>query len=350
MARGARRAGDEVLAQACPIADGGEGTLDVLAAAMGAALFARRVTGPLGESVEASFGWLPRSRTAIVELATAAGLSLAPRERRDPTKTTTYGVGELIRHAARHGASSVLVAVGGSATVDGGCGMAQALGAKFFDERGALIEPPITGGMLEKIARIEPPTWSLPRIDVLCDVTNPLLGPDGAARTYAPQKGATPAQVEELERGLAHLAKVTGGDANAEGAGAAGGAAFGLMAICGATLRRGIEVVLDAIDVRAAMVGANLMLTGEGRLDGQSLHGKAVSSIARVAHGRGVPTIAIVGSAGPDAASMTDRQRGGYLHSYVALADEFGEERSMREAAALVERVAERVVRGVMRG
>ena len=344
MCRGAMRASDDVRATALPMADGGEGTLDAVAGPMGAEIRTARVLGPLCQEVKARFGWVSFSRTAVVELAEAAGLALVPTSNRDPTRTTTFGVGQLIQHALAAGAKTVLVAVGGSATVDGGCGMAQALGAKFFDARGQLLSQPITGGMLHQIGRIESP-GEVPEIVVLCDVTNPLLGQHGAARTYAPQKGATDAQVEELESGLAHLAHVAGGDPYAAGAGAAGGTAYGLQAMCGASLERGIDVVKDVLDFYALTVGVNLLLTGEGRLDAQSLNGKVCNSIAVTAAVDGAATIAIVGSTGPGAEDCTNPATGGYLHSYVSLAREFGEKRALREPAVLIEQVAERIVR-----
>lgn len=356
MCRGAERAervtsrdsAGAVIADACPVADGGEGTLDVLVDALGARVRKATATGPLSAPIEARFaiGTLPGDPRAAgcVELAQAAGLVLVPVELRDPMRTTTFGVGELARHAIDAGAELVLITLGGSATVDGGCGAAQALGARFFDGDDALIEQPMTGGMLVRVARIEYACDHVP-IVVACDVDNPLLGEHGAARTYAPQKGASVEQVEALERGLANLARITGGDANQRGAGSAGGAAFGLASICGAELREGTKLVLECLQFDARCRGATLVLTGEGKLDGQSLHGKACLGVARAAHTHCVPTVAIVGSTGPGADDCTNPAQGGHVRSFVSLAEEFGEARAMHEPAACIEQIAERVVR-----
>ncbi len=343
MARGARRAGPDVIADVCPVADGGEGTLDALATALGAAIFEDTVTGPLGDPVQARYGVTADGRTAIVELAEASGLMRVPPDRRDPTNTTTYGTGELMRVAVERGSEEVIVGVGGSATCDGGLGIAQALGARIYDSDGRLIEEHFRGGLLGRVERVEPPP-SLATIRVACDVTNPLFGPHGAAHTYAPQKGATPEQVILLDAGLTHLAAVLGGNPHAAGAGAAGGVGYGLATLCGARLERGVDLVLDAIDFARRCQGALLVLTGEGRLDAQTLHGKAVAGVAAVAHRAGVPTVAIVGSLGPGAEASTDSRRGGWLDGSISLAERFGEERALRETAALIEAAAAEVV------
>jgi len=349
MCRGAKRADGNIQAKTWPVADGGEGTLSVYVEQWGDVpheVHAAAVKGPRGNPVHANFiiGLQFKAKIGIVELAQAAGFGLVPTAQRDPTSTTTFGVGELVQHAVSAGAEIVLVAIGGSATVDGGCGLAQALGARFFDAEDRAITQPMTGRVLRTIARIERPT-RLPKLIVLCDVMNPLLGEHGAARVYGPQKGATPEQVEELERGLAHLASIAGGDVDAPGAGAAGGAGFGLMSLCGAELRSGIEWVLSDLGFKHACSDCDLVLTGEGRLDAQSLQGKACMGVANAAANLGVPTIAIVGSTGPGAEESTNHARGGKLQSYVSLVDEFGEERALRDPAACIEDVAERVVR-----
>jgi glycerate kinase len=343
MARGARLAGANVTAELCPVADGGEGTLDALVAAMGARIEPATVTGPLWEPVEARYGVAADGRTAIVELADASGLALVPRERRDPARTTTYGAGQLIRLAAARGSTTVIVGVGGSATCDGGLGLAQALGAQVYDREGRRIDRPITGGMLHEVSRVEPPP-ALPAIRVACDVTNPLFGPRGAARIYAPQKGANPVQVALLDAGLAHLAALIGGDPAAPGAGAAGGAGFGLAALCGGRLERGADLVLDALGFAERCQGASLVLTGEGRLDHQTIDGKAVAGVAAAAHRAGIPAIAIVGSTGPGADACTDPTQGGFLRRFISLSARFGEGRAMRETTALIGAVARLVV------
>lgn len=348
MIAGIAEAEPSFLAEACPVADGGEGTMQTLIGAMGGSIHKARVAGPLGEPVEAQFGIAGDGKTAIVELAEASGLTLVPRQRRDPTMTTTFGTGQLIQLAAERGCTTIIVCIGGSATVDGGAGMIQALGGRFFDSAGRLITEPLTGGGLTMIARIEPPR-DLPILRVACDVTNPLCGSQGAAAVYGPQKGATPAQVRRLDATLAHFASLTKSDPNLAGAGAAGGAGFGLVVLCGAKLERGIELVLDVIGFERRCQGAALVLTGEGRLDSQSLAGKACMGVAAAASRAGMPTIAIVGSTGPGFEACLDRSRGGLLRSCASLSDRFGVDRAMKEPAAALTALTAEVVRDLMR-
>jgi glycerate kinase len=343
MRLGCRDAAPAAGVDACPLADGGEGTLDVLAAALGARIEHAVVAGPLGEPLTARFGIVERTATAIVELAQASGLALVAPSRRDPTRTTTLGTGELVRRAVELGCRRVLCSIGGSATVDGGAGICQALGAELVDADGRTLPVPVTGGDLERVASVRLPR-ALPEIDVACDVDNPLTGPAGAARVYGPQKGATPEQVERLDRGLRRLADACGGAPDAPGAGAAGGAGFGLAAVLGARLHRGIDLVLDAVGFAERCRGATLVLTGEGRLDGQSLRGKAVLGAARCAAGRGVPTVAIVGELGPGAERCVGDPADGLLRGAVSLAERFGRERALREPAALIRRVTAEIV------
>lgn len=355
MARGVEAAGVGAEADVCPVADGGEGTLEALISAAGGDILQARVTGPLGDPISARWGVLPNG-IGVVELAEAAGLSKVPHGQRDPARTTTHGVGELIAAAIAHGCREVIIGVGGSATVDGGAAIAQALGARFIDERGKLIRRPITGGMLTTIVPVDPPTIAA-NLRVACDVTNPLLGPDGAAATYGPQKGATADQVPRLEAGLGNLAARIAGslrnsgrpsearlDPSIPGAGAAGGAAFGLMALCGATLERGIDLVLDAIRFDDRCRNASLVLTGEGRLDSQSLRGKACIGVAQRAAKFGVPAIAIVGSAGPGAEDCINPATGGVLRRYVDLTDRFGREHAMNQPAECIAQIARELV------
>jgi glycerate kinase len=297
----------------------------------------------------ARFGISRDGSTGVVELAEASGMALVPAEQRDPTRTTTFGTGQLIRAAAEAGCREVLVAVGGSATCDGGSGLAQALGARFFDRRGALIERPMTGGLLSELSRVEPAA-PLTAIRVACDVTNPLLGPQGAAAVFAPQKGATPTQVQELGEGLRRYAALLAADPETLGAGAAGGAAFGLLALCGATLERGVDLVLDAVGFSDRCREADLVLTGEGRLDGQTVHGKAVSGVAARAHALGIPTIAIAGSLGPGSDNALNPALGGYLADVVSLVERFGRDRALREPAMLISRVARELVERLEQG
>lgn len=345
MARGVRRARPEAQVDLCPIADGGEGTVAAMLAATGGRARVARVTGPLGAATEATWGMLPDG-VAVIEMAAASGLMLVPVAQRDPTRTTTFGTGELIAAAAEHGATRIVLGIGGSATTDGGCGMAQALGVRFVDHAGRVITTPLCGGDLERIASIDVShRRGLPPITVACDVTNPLTGRDGAAYVYGPQKGATPEQVEQLDRGLRHLAEVIRGQLGHDiepipGSGAAGGLGGGLIAFAGATLARGIDTVLEATGFDRRVQGCALCLTGEGRLDGQSLSGKACLGVARAAARHDVPTIALVGSADDDAA----RAVAAGLHSYRVIAPHLPREVSMAQAAQWLERTAADVV------
>jgi len=347
MARGAAEARPDATIDHCPVSDGGEGLLDILTTALNGAIHHRQVTGPLGPEaapVEARFGVVVERRLGIVELAEAAGLALVPPDQRDPTRTTTFGVGQLIAAALDEGCRDIIVGIGGSATVDGGCGMAQALGAAFIDHEGRRISRPLTGAMLPTIASCRRAGLSA-RLRVACDVSNPLIGPNGAAAVYGPQKGATPDMVCRLDAGLAHLAELTTADSSMPGAGAAGGAGFGLMALCGATLESGIDLVLDLLEFESRCGRADLVLTGEGRLDAQTMRGKACFGVARVAHRLGKPCIAIVGQAAEDAAACCDASTGGFLTQFISLADRFGFERAMSDPAACIETIAAEIVR-----
>jgi glycerate kinase len=338
MAEGVRRGSRGGEADRCPIGDGGEGSLDALVLALGAEIVSVAAHGPLGEALEARLGLVRGRGLAIVELAQASGLALVPPAARDPMRASTFGTGEVIRHALDLGCVTVLVCLGGSATVDGGSGLAQALGARFRDRHDHPIEEPLCGGRLLEIGRVERPSC-LPRLVVACDVVNPLCGPRGAAAVYGPQKGATPGQVRALEAGLAHLAAIAGDRGERPGDGAAGGAGFGLRVILGAELRRGIDLVLETVGFAERCRRSDLVLTGEGRLDAQSLEGKAIMGVAQAARRWSVPTIAIVGDTGPGAERCL-RSHGGFLERAVSLSERFGRDRAMTETAALIEGVA----------
>jgi glycerate kinase len=351
MRRGVLLAAPAAGVDVCPIADGGEGTVAAMLAATGGEAMMTRVDGPLGDPVDATWGMLGNAdaTTAVIEMAAASGLPLVPVDQRDPTRTSTRGTGQLIKAALDAGARRIIVGIGGSATNDGGAGMAQALGVRFIDASGNAITQPMTGGLLSRVARIEvsciDPRVANAQITAACDVTNPLTGPRGAAAVYGPQKGATPEQVKMLDDGLSHLAhllrKQLGVDVQQlPGAGAAGGLGGGLVAFVGAALKPGIDLVLDAIDFSNRVAGASLCLTGEGRLDGQSLSGKACLGVAQRAGAAGVPTIALVGSVGDDA----DRTLGAGLASYHAIGQGLPVDESMRRAAELLERATARVV------
>jgi glycerate 2-kinase len=302
---GRARPADELVL--VPMADGGEGTLETLVDGMGGSLRDAEVAGPLGEPVRGAFGLVPTlaGPMAIVEMARASGLALLDAGRRDPRRTTTRGTGELIAQALAHSPAHVLVCIGGSATNDGGVGMAQALHARFLDAGGSDLRP--GGAALLDLDRIDlRPLIQLVgdrvRFVAASDVDNPLCGPSGASVVYGPQKGARPEDVLLLDRALGHLAAVVARDLGIDmrgepGAGAAGGLGFGLMAFLGARLRPGVEVVMDAVGLRERIVEADLVVTGEGRLDAQSLSGKVVGGVLRVASEAGVRAAVVCGRA-----------------------------------------------------
>jgi glycerate kinase len=285
----------DVLVITKPMADGGEGTAKAMIKAANGRWIPQTVVGPLPQmQVEAGFAWFT-DETALVEMASASGLELLSAEQMNPLNTTTYGTGQLIKAAVEYGAHKILLAVGGSATVDGGLGAATALGWKFLDNEGNPV--PLGGGGIEKLARIVAPDPAplIGRkdgrpvsVEVLCDVDNPLCGEHGAAKVYAPQKGATPQMVEQLERGLAHLAEVVRKQlgreiANLPGAGAAGGLAAGAVAFMDAEIVSGIETVMARSNLRAELESADWVITGEGSFDRQSLYGKVVSGVLKMA-------------------------------------------------------------------
>ena len=286
-----------------PVADGGEGSVDSFLQAVGGEKVSVPVKGPYFEEVPAFYGMLPDG-VAVIEMAAAAGLPLVG-ERLHAEQTTTYGVGELMAHALERGCKRLVVGLGGSATNDGGCGAAAALGAVFRNAAGEAFVP--VGATLAEVAEIDlsglHPALASAELVTMCDIDNPLCGPLGAAHVFAPQKGASPAMVELLDAGLAHLADVvercTGRDIRQlHGAGAAGGMGYGFAAFLGAELKMGIDVVLDAVDFDGLLKGADCVFTGEGRIDSQSLGGKVVIGVARRAKRLGVPVIAVVGDVG----------------------------------------------------
>lgn len=305
IARGLRRALPGAQVDTVPMADGGEGTVEALVDATGGRYVDVEVTGPLGEPVRARFGMLGDGSTAVIEMAAASGLPLVPPERRNPMVTTTFGTGELIRAALDRGARRIIVGIGGSATVDGGVGMAQALGARFLDADGNPLG--WGGGALARLDRIDlspmDPRLREAQLLVACDVSNPLYGPDGAAAVFGPQKGATPEMVAALDANLRHLAEVIRRDLGIDvstlrGGGAAGGLGAGLVAFCGAQLRPGVELVIEAVDLEARLQGADLVVTGEGSLDRQTPFGKTPAGVGRLARRLGIAAVAIVGSIG----------------------------------------------------
>ena len=361
MERGARAVFPTALCDLAPMADGGEGTVDALVESTGGTLRSLGVRGPLGAPVNARYGILGDGRTAVVEMAAASGLPLLRREERDPLAACTYGTGELIRaalaelHAKRHAKRpKLIVGIGGSATNDGGAGAIRALGARFLDSDGKDLEP--GGAALAGLASLDltrlDPLLGETEILVACDVDNPLCGPRGASAVFGPQKGADPGMVERLDKALARYAAIAAqatGLAAAElpGAGAAGGLGAGLLFFTGASLRPGVEIVLEATNFTARAEIADIVLTGEGRSDVQTAYGKAPVGVARAAKRFGKPVICISGSLGDGVEAV-------YEQGIDAVADAISDivtlEECMKNAGPVLEKAVERTLRALKAG
>lgn len=307
-AEGVRRVYPMADIQVRPLADGGEGTVAALTQGMGGELHTVPVLGPLGEKVDAVYGILPDERTAMIEMSAAAGITLVPAGKRNPLHTTTYGVGQIIRDAAGRGCRSFLVGIGGSATNDGGIGMLQALGYDLLDGSGHAV--PFGAEGLAGIQRISAQNV-LPELRectfrIACDVTNPLCGSQGSSAVYGPQKGAAPDMVEKMDRWLARFAELTRtlrpeADPDVPGSGAAGGLGFAFLNYTNAVLESGVKIVLEKTRLAEYIAGADLVITGEGRLDAQTVMGKAPAGAARIAKEYGKPVIAFGGCVSEDA-------------------------------------------------
>ena len=354
MAEGARRAFPEAQIQLVPMADGGEGTAQSLLDATAGVWREAIVEGPLGGDVRAPFGLMGDGHTAVLEMAAASGLTLIPEDRRNPLLTSTFGTGQMISAALDAGVRRVLIGIGGSATNDGGAGMAQALGFRLLDAEGRDLER--GGAALSRLDRIEidaaDPRLAQAEFIVACDVTNPLLGPNGASAVYGPQKGATPAMVAELDAALAGFARVLGDTfgqpvADLPGAGAAGGLGAGLVAFCRAKLIGGVEMVIQATGLRGRLSEADLVLTGEGRLDGQTVQGKTPHGVALAAKEFGLPVLAVAGGLGPGYRAVFDAgidAVGSIVPGPLTLAE------AMAQAPALIADATERLVRAYKAG
>lgn len=341
-ARAAREVFPAAEVQVFPLADGGEGTVDALTHGLGGEIVRLDVTGPLQKPIGSRFGLLPATHTAVIEMADAAGLPLVPAAERDPRRTTTYGLGELILAAMERGCREFIIGIGGSATNDCGLGMLTALGAKFLNEEGAPVG--ITGGDLAAVRHIKldslHPTLRECRFRIACDVTNPLCGPNGCSAVYGPQKGATPAIAEEMDaaiKAFALLAEKESGISGAElpGAGAAGGLGFAFHSFLGGELKPGITLVLDAMNIKDALKGADLLLTGEGRMDAQTAMGKAPVGVARLAKAESpaLKAIALCGCALPDAEAVNQSGIDAYfpiLHLPMTVTEAMEEETALR--------------------
>lgn len=337
-----------------PLADGGEGTVDALVAALGGELVTCRVTGPLGDPVEAAYGSVDGGRTAVVEIAAASGLHLVAEAERDPGRATSLGTGELVAHALDHGAQRLVLGLGGSATNDGGAGLLVGLGARVLDVDGVALPP--GGAALVRADRLDleglHPALRAGqvRVEVACDVDNPLLGPTGATAVFGPQKGVAPTAVAELDAALARwagvLAAASGRDErHTPGAGAAGGVGAAALAALDARLRVGFELVADAVGLADRLAGADLAVTGEGRVDAQTGRGKAPAGVVAAAAAAGVPVVVLGGSLGPGADEVVDAGAVAVLPTVpgpAALADLLAGaaeqvERTARQVAALWE-------------
>ncbi|KTT58725.1 glycerate kinase [Pseudomonas rhizoryzae] len=344
LARGLRQALPQAELVECPLGDGGEGTLDAVLAATGGEVRQAQVTGPLGEPVKARWGWLAEQRTAFVEMASASGLELVPKARRDVLAATSRGTGELLRAALDAGAERLVLAIGGSATNDGGAGLLQALGVRLLDEQGQELVP--GGAALAQLGRIEltdlHPRLADVEMIIAADVDNPLCGPQGASHIFGPQKGASPDQVRQLDAALAHFATITaailGRDFKDQpGAGAAGGVGFAALAFLQATFRSGIEVVAELVGLEAALQDADLALTGEGRLDGQTLRGKTPAGVLRLARRHGVPVVAVAGSLGEGYDALYDQ---GLMAAFSLVPGPLSLDEALTQAEVLLERTA----------
>ena len=347
--RGVLRVFPQAEVRKIPIADGGEGTVEALVTATGGQMKQERVRGPLGEVVDACWGILGDGKTAVIEMAAASGLPLVPPDRRDPRITTTYGTGELIRTALDAGLRRIIIGIGGSATNDGGTGMAQALGAKFLAADGAELPP--GGGALAQLKTIDlsglDSRLTETEITVACDVDNPLCGQRGAAAVFGPQKGATPAMVAELDAALGHFAgcarAATGRNvADLAGAGAAGGLGAGLLFFTPAKLRPGVEIVLEAVKFAEVVKDAAFVITGEGRTDFQTAYGKAPVGVAKVAKQFGVPVFCISGGLGDGADDVLAQG----IDAVMSICSRpLSLDECMRDGAALIEEAAARLCR-----
>ena len=347
--RGVLRVFPQAEVRKIPIADGGEGTVEALVTATGGQMKQERVRGPLGEVVDACWGILGDGKTAVIEMAAASGLPLVPPDRRDPRITTTYGTGELIRTALDEGLRRIIIGIGGSATNDGGTGMAQALGAKFLAADGTELPP--GGGALAQLKTIDlsglDSRLTKTEITVACDVDNPLCGQRGAAAVFGPQKGATPAMVAELDAALGHFAgcarAATGRNvADLAGAGAAGGLGAGLLFFTPAKLRPGVEIVLEAVKFAEVVKDAAFVITGEGRTDFQTAYGKAPVGVAKVAKQFGVPVFCISGGLGDGADDVLAQG----IDAVMSICSRpLSLEECMRDGAALIEEAAARLCR-----
>ncbi len=354
IARGVSAAAPGASIDLAPMADGGEGTVEALVAATGGSFREADVSGPLGEPVRARFGMLGDGRTAVIEMAAASGLTLIGRDRRDASRTSTRGTGELLLAAVEAGARRVILGIGGSATNDGGAGLGRALGFRLLGPEGDDLPP--GGGALGRLERIDSsgrdPRLAGVEVAVACDVDNPLCGPRGASAVYGPQKGASPRLVEELDRNLDHFARIVERDLglairDLPGAGAAGGLGGGLVAFARGKLEPGVALVLGTVGLAGRLRDADLCLTGEGAIDASSAFGKTAVGVARLARSLGCPTLALVGTIGPGAEAVLDEG----IDAYFSICPgPISLDEAVAQAATLLQRAAEGATRGFLAG
>lgn len=353
--KGLRRALRDIDCVRVPMADGGEGTVEAVLAATGGRRLRRTVRGPLGEPVRAAFGLLPDD-TAVIEMAAASGLPLVPLARRDPLKTSSYGTGQLIRAAVEAGARRIVIGIGGSASNDCGAGMAQALGAVCRDRRGRALLEALGGGALAAVASIDTAGLAtlLDGVELLvaCDVRNPLCGPRGASAVFGPQKGASPAAVSRLDARLRHFGRLIERSCGRRvidrpGAGAAGGAGAALMGLCGGRLVPGAALLADLVGLARHLEDADLVITGEGRIDAQTAFGKAPAGVARLARACGVPVIGLGGALADDAGKL---HRQGFVALEAAVTRPQSLAEALLDARVNLERAGERIGRWLLLG
>lgn len=354
IAEGIYRADAEAKVEVRPLADGGEGTVDALVQGMNGSLRKVRVTGPLGDKVDAAYGIIEEAKMAVIEMSAAAGITLVPDEKKNPLFTTTYGVGEMIRDAIEKGCRKFVVGIGGSATNDGGIGMLQALGYDFLNSKGNAV--PYGAKGLEDLAEIRK-EYVLPELaqcefKVACDVTNPLCGPLGASAVYGPQKGATPEMVREMDQWLADYAELAANcseraDAEHPGTGAAGGLGFAFLTFTNAVLESGIKIVLEETKLEQYIQDADIVITGEGRLDGQTAMGKAPVGVAKLAGKYKIPVLAFAGSVTKDARKCNEEGIHAFfpiLRGITTLEDAMDAENARRNLMETVEQVFRLIV------
>ena len=349
MSEGVRRVERDAETVLVPVADGGDGTLETLVESSAGEIRTSEVTGPLGEKVTARWGAMGDGNTAVIEMARTSGLALVPIEKRNPLKTTTYGLGEVIKHALEAGFRRFIVGIGGSATNDAGAGMAQALGVRLQDKAGEDL--PFGGAALARLERIDTtgldPRAKQSQFSVACDVNNPLTGPEGASAVYGPQKGATPQMVAQLDGALVNLAQVVNRDLRIQindvtRSGAAGGLGGGLIAFLNADLRAGVDIVLDTVGLDRQLEGADLVITGEGQMDFQTVYNKAPIGVAKMAKARNIPVVSISGSFGE---GFTDVHQHGIDAAAAITSAPMSLEEASTQAADLITSATEQALR-----